>query len=497
VPLLKAERVSKSYPGVQALADVAFDIDPGEVHALLGENGAGKSTLMKVLAGSVMPDSGSLTVDGVDLPLGSLEAARDKGVAIVYQELSLVPPLSVAENVMLGHWPTGRAGLIDWDALHEQAREHLEQIGLTVDSNARVRSLGMAERQLVEVAKALSNNAKVLLLDEPTSALSERESTHLFERIRDLKSSGVGIVYVSHRLSEVLDIADRITVLRDGRTVATIGAHEVAETDLAQMMVGREVEAAPSASTRSTDTSDGKVLLEATGLGRPPRLKAVALKIHAGEIVGVFGLVGAGRTRLARTLFGLEPATEGTLWIMGEPVTVASPADAIARGLGYLGEDRSMGIIPRMRVAENITLASLEEISRGVAIDFSKERELAGRYVNELAIRTPSLDRLAMTLSGGNQQKVVLARWLCSNSHVLILDDPTRGIDVGAKEEVFKLVRRLAEGGMGILYMTSEIREARALSHRLLVMAGGRVVGSVKPTSPEDEIMALAGGAHG
>ena len=497
MPLFDAERVSKRYPGVQALAEVDFDIGPGEVHALLGENGAGKSTLMKVFAGSVMPDAGRITVGGDDLRLGSPEAARDMGIAIVYQELSLVPPLSVAENVMLGRWPTRRAGLIDWDALYAQAREHLERIGLVVDANARVGSLGTADRQLVEVAKALSNQVKVLLLDEPTSALSERESNQLFDRIRDLKSTGVGIVYVSHRLTEVLDIADRITVLRDGRNVGTVRAHDVAEADLAQMMVGRKVEAAPSVAPRPASHSGGEALLEATGLARPPRLKPVDLEIRAGEIVGVFGLVGAGRTRLARTLFGLEPATEGTLRILGEPVTVASPADAIEHGLGYLGEDRAMGIVPRMRVAGNITLASLEEISRGVVIDFSKERELAGRYGDELAIRTPSFDRLAETLSGGNQQKTVLARWLCSNSRVLILDDPTRGIDVGAKEEVFKVVRRLAGSGMGILYMTSEINEARALSDRLLVMAGGRVVTSVEPTSSEDEIMTLAGSTHG
>jgi ABC-type sugar transport system ATPase subunit len=357
-----------------------------------------------------------------------------------------------------------------------------------------VSGLGMAERQLVEVAKALSNKAKILLLDEPTSALSERESNRLFERIRDLKFSGVGIVYVSHRLTEVLDIADRITVLRDGRTVGTVRAHEVAEADLAQMMVGRKVEGAPNAAGPAMSTSDGEVLLEAIALARPPRLKPVDLEIRAGEIVGVFGLVGAGRTRLARTLFGLEPATEGTLRIAGESVRVTSPADAIARGLGYVGEDRSTGVVPRMRVVENITLASLDEIGRGLVIDLSKERDLAGRYADELDIRMRSLDQLVETLSGGNQQKVVLARCLCSKSKVLVLDDPTRGIDVGAKEEVFKLVRRLAEGGMGILYLTSEIKEARALSDRLLVMAGGRVVRSVEPTSTEDEIMEAAGG---
>jgi len=496
--LLEIEGVHKRYPGVQALAGVDLSVDAGEVHALLGENGAGKSTLMKVIAGSVEPDAGRMTLEANEVAFGSPEAARAAGVAIVYQELSLVPTLSIGENVLLGRWPTTRAGTIDWDALYAKAGSTLRRIGVETDPRRRVEGLGMAERQLVEIAKALSSDVRVLLLDEPTSALSERESQRLFEIIRALKSSGVAVVHVSHRLGEVLRIADRITVLRDGKRIDTLPAAGVAEAHLARLMVG-----AGFASELAVDDADGKpeeereVALSARGLGRPPRLKPVDLELRAGEIVGVFGLVGAGRTRLARTLFGLEPATSGTLELFGRERRIDGPADAIAAGIGYLGEDRAVGIVPRMSVAANVTLASLRQVARGPVLDFDRERRVARRYVDELAIRVSSIDRLAETLSGGNQQKLVLARWLCSNARVLILDDPTRGIDVGAKEEVFRLIRRLAADGVAILYLASEIKEARALADRVLVMADGRIVRAFPPGTPEEEIMAAAGGVLG
>jgi ribose transport system ATP-binding protein len=336
----------------------------------------------------------------------------------------------------------------------------------------------------------------VLLLDEPTSALSDRESDRLFGLIGDLKNAEVAIIYVSHRLSEVLDIADRITVLRDGEKVDTLPAEGVAEEQLAQMMVGRELSGglAERASRRSGEGAE--IVLRARGLARPPRLKPVNLELREGEVVTVFGLVGAGRTRLARTLFGLEPAVEGSLELFGEERRISSPADAIAAGIGFVGEDRTAGLVPRMSVANNITLASLEDVARGPVLDFVREKQVAERYVGDLAIRTSSLDQLVETLSGGNQQKVVLARWICSRARVLILDDPTRGIDVGAKEEVFGLVRRLADDGISVLYMTSEIREARELGDRLLVMSGGRIVKEFEAGASEEEIMTAAGGAH-
>jgi ABC-type sugar transport system ATPase subunit len=494
VALLELEGARKAYPGVRALQGVDLHVEQGEVHALLGENGAGKSTLMKVVAGSVTPDAGHMIVDGNPVPLGSLEAAKASGVALVYQDLSLVPQLSVGENVLLGRWTATRWRTVAWEELHATARRHLGRIGLDVDPRRRVDELGMAERQLVEIAKALSGDVRVLLLDEPTSALSDPEARRLFGIVHDLTSSGVAVVYVSHRLPEVLDIADRISVLRDGLLVGTVQASDVDEARLARMMVGHAVGGgAPPAPVVG---SGAPMAMRARGLTRPPRLKPVDLELRAGEVVAVFGLVGSGRTRLARTLFGLEPATGGTLEVAGQPVHIASPAVAIALGIGYLGEDRAAGIVPRMTLAENITLASLRRLGRGPLLATGQERQLAKRVADELGIRAP-LDRRAETLSGGNQQKLVLARWLCTSAGVLVLDDPTRGIDVGAKEEVFRLVRRLAGDGAAILYFTSETREARTLADRVLIMAGGRIVRSVDPDAPEEEMMAAAGGVHG
>jgi ribose transport system ATP-binding protein len=495
VALLELQGARKAYPGVRALQGVDLGVERGEVHALLGENGAGKSTLMKVVAGSVTPDAGRMTVDGNPVPLGSLAAAKASGVALVYQDLSLVPQLTVGENVLLGRWPTTRWGTVAWEELHATARRHLGRIGLDVDPRRRVNELGMAERQLVEIAKALSGDVRVLLLDEPTSALSDPEARRLFGIVRDLTSSGVAVVYVSHQLPEVLEIADRISVLRDGQLVGTVRASDVDEARLARMMVGRAV--GGGAAVPAPVAGNGAPLaIRASGLARPPRLKPVDLELRAGEVVAVFGLVGSGRTRLARTLFGLEPATAGTLEVAGRPVRIASPADAIALGIGYLGEDRAAGIVPRMTLAENITLASLPRLGRGWLLAGGQERQLARRFADELDIRA-SLDRPAETLSGGNQQKLVLARWLCSSARVLVLDDPTRGIDVGAKEEVFRLVRRLAGDGAAILYLTSETREARTLADRVLIMAGGRIVRTVDPDAPEEQMMAAAGGVHG
>ena len=493
--MLELRGASKRYPGVRALSDVDLEVGRGEVHAVLGENGAGKSTLMKVVAGSVRPDAGRMSVDGRPVPFGSPDAARANGIAMVYQELSLVPRLSVDENVLLGRWPTRRSGTIDWARLHAAARPHLERIGLDVDGRRPVADLGMAERQLVEIAKAASIEVRVLLLDEPTSALSDPEARRLFGIVRDLSSSGVAIVYVSHRLPEVLKISDRITVLRDGARIGTADRADVDEARLVRMMLGHAIEEEPARDERGREPSE-EVVLRVRGMARRPRLKPIDLEVRAGEIVCVFGLVGSGRTRLARTLFGLEPATEGEVEVSGRRVEIDSPVNAIALGIGYQGEDRSSGIVPMMAVAANVTLASLDALGHGPILDFGEESAIAHRYVNELAIRT-TVERLAGTLSGGNQQKVVLARWLCSGARLLVLDDPTRGIDVGAREEVFRLVRRLADQGVGVLYLTSEIREARSLGDRVLVMSLGRIAGAVPPTAADEEIMAAAGGVHG
>jgi ABC-type sugar transport system ATPase subunit len=386
--------------------------------------------------------------------------------------------------------------MVDFKRLYADAERHLERIGFDVDVRRQVSELGMAERQLVEIAKALSSDVRVLLLDEPTSALSDRESSQLFGLIEQLTQQGVAVIYVSHRLAEIVRICRRVTVLRDGERVDTVDVAGVDENDLARMMVGRATTLVAPDNAPPRARRDG-VALRASGFGRRPRLKPVDLEIGEGEIVGVFGLVGAGRTRLARALFGLEPATEGTLEVLGASRRIDSPGDAIAAGLGFVSESRTEALVPRMSVASNITLASLPAVTRAGVVSFGAERDEARRYIEDLRIRVASPDADVETLSGGNQQKVVLARWSCSGARVLILDDPTRGIDVGAKEEVFALVRRLAGAGAGVLYLTSEIREAKALADRVLVMAGGRIVATVEPQMSEEEIMARAGGAHG
>jgi ABC-type sugar transport system ATPase subunit len=494
-PLLRVRGVAKAYPGVQALAGVDFDAGAGEVHALLGENGAGKSTLMKIIAGSVRPDRGELLLDGQPLPTGSPATARRHGIGAVYQELSLVPAMSVGENILLGRWRRWR-GVVDLRRTERQARPYLERIGLAVPATTPVRALGVAERQLVEIAKALSSRVRVLLLDEPTSALSEPESQRLFGVIRDLVRDGVAVVYVSHRLPEILEIADRITVLRDGARVGETPVAGATERRLARLMVGHDV-GEGTAEAAEQDRVDGEPALRARGLGRPPRLKPFDLTVRAGEIVSVFGLVGAGRSRLARTLFGIEPATTGELELFGRPARIRSPEAAIAAGLGYVGEDRAVGLVPTMSVGENITLASMPRTGRGPLLGRAAEKALAERYIRELNIRTPSVQRRVGTLSGGNQQKVLLARWLCTGARLLLLDDPVRGVDIGAKEEVFRLVRALAARGVAVVYITSEVREARLLGDRVVVMADGGIVDELPPTASDEAIMTAAGGVDG
>jgi len=492
-PVLELRDIRKSYPGVRALAGVDLTVGAGEVRGLLGQNGAGKSTLMKIIAGAERPDGGTMSISGTPVPFGSPARAREHGIGIVFQELSLIPAISIGENVMLGRWAT-RGGTVDVHQTERVAAEYLRRVGLTLDPRTRTDRLGPAERQLVEIAKALSAKCQVLLLDEPTASLSDPEARRLFEVIRDLTAQGVAVIYVSHRLPEVLEICDRVTVLRNGEHAGDLEIGEATEAELARRMVGSAVDL-----THARDAAPqtrGDVVVRAVGLGRPPRLQPVDLTVHAGEVVTVFGLVGAGRTRLSRTLFGLEPATVGTLEINGRQVRMTHPHVAIEAKVGYVGEDRAAGLVKPMSVAQNIVLASLDRLGNAFAFNRGEERRLGARYVKELNIRTPSVDRAVGTLSGGNQQKVVLARWLCTGTRFLILDDPVRGVDVGAKEEVFRLVRELADGGAAVLYLTSELREARALGDRLLVMAKGRVVAEFPPTSSEDEIMAAAGGVH-
>lgn len=493
--LLSVSGIAKSFAGVQALRGVSFDLNPGEVHALVGENGAGKSTLIKVMTGAHRPDSGTIEIEGHPVLHNSPQRSRALGIAAIYQQPALFPDLSVAENMALGFETGGLWRLIDWRSRRTRARELLDRIGAAIDADAPVSTLTMPEQQMVEIAKSLGGKAKVLIMDEPTASLPEHEVENLFRVVRELKSQGVGIIYISHRLDELYSLADRVTVLRDGQTVATRPMKEVERPELIRLMVGREV----SAIFPKREVKQGDVVLETRGLDcRDSGVRGVSLSIRAGEIVGLAGLVGAGRTELARVLFGLTPATGGEILLNGRPVVVGKPSDAVDLGIAYVPEDRRRhGVILELPIADNTSLAVLRRISKGGFLDFARERELAAGYVEKLAVKTPSIDTPAGNLSGGNQQKVALSRWLATEPKVLILDEPTQGIDVGAKAEIHKLMVDLAERGMAILMISSELPEALGMSDRIGVMRGGALVGMLNRTeATQERVMALALG-HG
>jgi rhamnose transport system ATP-binding protein len=471
--LLDVRSVSKSFAGVAALRGVSFDLAAGEVHALVGENGAGKSTLIKVVTGAHQPDEGTLEVLGRPVEHNSPLASRALGIAAIYQQPALFPDLTVAENVAIGLERGGAWRRIDWAARRARAEALLARIGARTSPEALVSGLGMSEQQLVEIARALGAEARVLIMDEPTASLSEHEAAHLFKVIRELTEEGVGIVYVSHRMEEIFGLAQRVTVLRDGAKVDTRAITEVDRSGLVRLMVGREM----SAIFPKRAVARGGVALSVRGLGcRASGIAGVSFDLHAGEILGLAGLVGSGRTELARALFGLTPADEGEIRLKGQRVTIDSPAAAVALGLAYVPEDRPRhGVILALSVAANASLAVLRQLASLGFLDFVRERALASRYVDALGIKTASLEAPAATLSGGNQQKVALARWLATEPVVLILDEPTQGIDVGAKAEVHRLMGDLAERGLAILMISSELPEVLGMSDRIGVMRGGRL----------------------
>ncbi|MGB3903574.1 MAG: sugar ABC transporter ATP-binding protein [Anaerolineae bacterium] len=472
-PLLQAEGIDKSFPGVHALDHVDFDLHEGEAHVVLGENGAGKSTLMKIFSGSLPKDSGRILLDGEEVGIRNPQHARDLGIGMVYQELSLIPTLGAAENIFLGHLPKRRpVNIVDWPQVFSRAASILDDLGADIDPKTPVRGLSMAQRQLTEIAKVLSMNVRILLLDEPTSALSDEEREHLFEIIRRLQEKGVAILYVSHRLAEVPKIGQRVTVLRDGKGIGTLAVGEADEATLIRMMVGRElVEQFPK-----EQIERGKEILRIEGLTVKGKLEDLSLSLHEGEILGIFGVMGAGRTDFARTLFGFERPESGEIFLNGDKVRISSPWEAIDLGLGYMTEDRRDGVVPRLAIPPNITLASLDRMTRLGFLKLDEERKAAEHYVEELDIATPSLNQKVELLSGGNQQKVALAKWLCSESKILILDEPTRGIDVGAKVEVYRLMNDLAREGVGIIMISSELPEVVAMADRILVMSRGKIV---------------------
>src|SRR5262245_28157988 len=495
--LLKVDSISKSFGAVRALKGVSFDLRAGEVHALVGENGAGKSTLIKIITGALQPDwpdSGSLSINGRQVIENSPSLAKQLGVAAIYQQPALFPDLSVAENLALGLERGGLWRRVNWRERNARARELLGRIGARIDPQTPAGALTMPEQQLVEIARALGSSpesgAKILIMDEPTASLTDRETEHLFKVIDELRDQGVGVIYISHRLEELFKIGDRVTVMRDGETVATRAINEVDQAEMIRLMVGREL----SAVFPKREVKIGETVLEIRNLSsRAAGLRNVNLSVRAGEILGLTGLVGAGRTELARVLFGLLPADSGKLFLRSNrtdrtnrtnrtaglnEVKIVSPAKAIELGVAYVPEDRRRhGAILEMPIAANMTLAILDRISKLKFLDFRSEKKIAADFSRRLSVKTPATFTPAGALSGGNQQKVALARWLATEPQVLILDEPTQGIDVGAKSEIHRLMCDLAESGMAIIMISSELPEILGMSDRIAVMRGGTVVG--------------------
>jgi rhamnose transport system ATP-binding protein len=489
--LLRAVNVSKSYAGVRALKGASFELRAGEVHALVGENSAGKSKLIKIVTGAVEADGGEIILSGRPVTHNSPQLARALGVAAIYQQPALFPELTVAENIALGLERGGLWRRVDWRARRRRAEKLLAQVGAKIGADALAGELTMPEQQLVEIARALGADARVLIMDEPTAALSEEDTQNLFRVIRELRARGVGIIYISHRLEELPAIADRVTVLRDGATIETRLMSEVDRQELIRLMVGREL----SAVFPKREVEAGAVALELRDFGcRAAGVRGVNLTVRAGEIVGLAGLVGAGRTELARAVFGLTPANEGEMLVGGEPVKINSPAEAIRRGIAYVPEDRRRhGVVLDLPISHNVTLASLDRLAKFGALDFGRERELAADYVARFAVKTPAIFAPVSTLSGGNQQKVALSRWLATEPRVLILDEPTQGIDVGAKAEIHTLMGELAARGMAILMISSELPEVLGMSDRVAVMHAGTVVGELsRAEATQQKVLALA-----
>jgi rhamnose transport system ATP-binding protein len=489
--LLAATSITKSFAGVRALSNVSFDLHHGEVHALVGENGAGKSTLIKVITGAVAPDSGTLAVSGKPVAEMTPALARSLGIAAIYQQPSLFAHLTVAENIAIALEERGPWRRIDWKRRRRDAADLLSRVAAAIDPDRLVEGLSMPEQQLVEIAKAIGADARILIMDEPTASLSEREVERLFQVITLLRSQEVGIIYISHRLEEILSIADRVTVLRDGQAVGTYPRERLERSMLINLMIGREL----LAIFPKRAVTPGQVAMEVRNLScRAAGVRNISLTIRSGEIVGLAGLVGSGRTELAKTLFGLTPADSGEIIVHGQSVRVMSPTRAIEIGIGYLPEDRRRhGVMPEMAVAENVSLASLKTLAPAGLIDRSLERVQAERYVEQLRIKTPSVLSDVESLSGGNQQKVALARWLATKPGVLILDEPTQGVDVGSKSEIHQLMQEMAERGIAILMISSELPEILGMSDRIAVMHGGTIAGVLsREEASQEKILAMA-----
>jgi len=490
--LIEAVGIEKSFPGVRALRGVSFDLRAGEVHALMGENGAGKSTLMKIMTGVYQPDAGEIRVEGNQVSISGPQAAQRLGVGIIHQELYLMNHLTAAQNIFIGREPRHGLGMfVDEKKMNADAAMLFKRMQVDIDPASEVGHMTVARQQLVEIAKALSFNSKVLIMDEPTSALNAAEVEHLFAIIRDLRARGVGIVYISHKMDEIKRISDRITVMRDGQYVGTLPAEGTPISKIISMMVGRELVDATRAEGHALDD----MALKVEALNRGNAIRDVSFELRKGEILGFAGLMGAGRTEVARAIFGADPIDSGTIHVHGKPQRISSPREAVRLGLAYLSEDRKhFGLITPMSVVDNVTMASWSRFaSGGVWMRTADLRRTAAKYVSLLKVKTPSVDQETRLLSGGNQQKVVIAKWLLRDCDILFFDEPTRGIDVGAKAEIYRMLQELAAQGKAIVVISSELEEVLRLSHRIIVMCEGRVTGELDGrTATQEEIMTLA-----
>jgi len=490
--LLELRGISKSYGGVQAVADVSFAIEPATVHALVGENGAGKSTLVKIITGVIEPDAGQLLIDGEPVSIGDAQSALRLGIVAMYQEPTVFPDLSVAENVFAGRHPRSRLRTVDWRAMEGEATRILRELGVELGAGTPVRGLGVADRQLLEIAKALSTNARLLIMDEPTAALSPNEVEHLFDTVRKLRERGVTVIYISHRLEEVGVLADTVTVLRDGRHIETRPARELSQGEIIRLMVGRSLDAL----FPKEDAKIGDVVFEARGLTRRGIFADVSFELRRGEIVGLAGFVGAGRTEVARSIFGVDPLDGGRIEIEGRGFRPRSPRAALRRGLAYLPEDRlHEGLVQPMTISNNTSMAVLPALTPTGFLRPRAERRLARRFMEQLSIKATSPAQVVRSLSGGNQQKVVLGKWLAAEPRILILDEPTHGVDVGTKADVHRTISHLATQGLTILLISSELPEILGMSDRVLVMREGRLVAELSraEATQENVIQAAAG----
>jgi inositol transport system ATP-binding protein len=487
--ILQVQNLSKSFLGVKALDNIQFELKQGEVHALMGENGAGKSTFMKILMGLLQQDSGEIIFEGDTLKSNNVHENLQKGISMIHQEILVVPELTVGQNIFLGREINFRNWLND-KAINQKAQELLNLIGVEINATTKIKNLSIAEMQMVEIAKAISNNAKVIIMDEPTSALSDKEVSLLFKIIKDLKQKGVAIIYISHKMDEIYEITDRITVLRDGKYIATKNTNELDKNALIALMVGREIDNL----FPEKNLIKGDKVLSVQSLNKKGKFEDINFEVHAGEVLGIAGLMGAGRTEIARAIFGLDKYDSGEIILNGNKIIIKSPKEAIENGIGYVSEDRkALGFIPALSINENISLSSLANFSKAWFVNSTNEKEASTQLANDLKIKSTGINQKVMNLSGGNQQKVVIGKVLLTSPSLIILDEPTRGVDVGAKFEIYKLINQLTEKGIAVIMISSELPEILGMSDRILVLSKGKQTALLsKKEATQEKIMHYA-----